>query len=329
MRRYIISVACLLSVCLLVMNCKKIQEGFLSDTIRYTSPDLYCQRGLALVQSAKIYVDGSTPPITFEMLNLRDSSGGKLPGAFNTKYDVTVFKAGLSFDVNTDTTIELLNAKREKINVYPMDFNKTSGQLTFNKASLNIPLGVYNFDIKATNRTASKVYPSFGIIHVIDPTMDDMFTLEDNVDNAADLSGNFTAMKTPVIKFTKVSADGARIILKISDKNGNAFNPKAGEIIKRGDRPTFENYTRFHPIQYTDTAMICDFEVAPFPLAKYVDAGGTNWNHLIYYRIPETHIAFDNMAAGKYNANPRFAFDIKLEGTYIVEFRLPDAVRVP
>lgn len=328
MKKYIIT-GSILMISLLNITCKKIQEGFLSDTIRYTSPDLFCQRGLALVQSAKIYVDGSTPPISFEMLNLRDSAGGKLPEAFNTKYEVTVFKAGESFDVNTDTTIALLNAKRETLSVYPMDFNKTSGQLTFNKASLNLPLGIYNFDVKATNRTTTKVYPSFGVIHVIDPTEDDMFTLEDNVDNAADPAGAFTAMKTPVMKFTKVSADGAKIILKISDKNGNPFNPKAGEIIKRGDRPTFENYTRFHPIQYTDTAMICDFEVAPFPLAPYKDASGTNWNHLIYYRIPSTHVNFDNMTAGQYSANPRFAFSIKLEGTYIVEFKLPDAVRVP
>lgn len=325
MKRIYIS---MISVLVLSLCCKKIQEGFLSDTIRYTSPDLYCQRGLTLVQSAKINVDGSTPPITFEMLNLRDSSGGKLPEAFNTKYSVTVFKTGQSFNVNTDTTIELLNAKRETDTVYPMDFNKNSGQLSFNKASVNIPLGIYNFDVKATNKTGSKTYPSFGTIHVVDPSESDMFTVEDNVDNAADLSGAFTAMRTPSIKFTKVSAEGARIILKITDKNGNAFNPSAGEIIKRGDRPTFENYTRFHPIIYTDTAMICDFEVAPFPLARYVDAS-TDWGHLIYYRIPETHIVFDNMAAGQYNANPRFAFDINMEGTYIVEFRLPDATRKP
>lgn len=309
-------------------SCKKIQEGFLSDTLRYTTPDLYCQRGLALVQSAKIYMDGSTPPMTFELLNLRDSSGGALPSEFDTKYDITVFKAGQSFNVDTDTTLALLNAKRETVSVYPWSFNTTSGQLTFNKASLNLPLGIYNFDIKATNRTGTKTYPNFGRIHVIDPTEDDMFTLEDNVDNAFDLAGNSVAVKNPVFKFTKVSSEGARIILKITDKNGVPFNPSAGEIIKRGDRPTFESYARFNPVQYTDTAMICDFEVAPFPLAKYVDAT-TDWGHLIYYRIPENHVIIDNMTAGQYNANPRFAFTIKLEGTYLLEFKLPDATRKP
>lgn len=309
-------------------SCKKIQQGFLSETLRYTSPDLYCQRGLALVQSAKIYADGSTPPITFEMLNLRDSSGKPLPEAFNTKYDVTVFKPGMSFNSQTDTTVELLNQKREKISVLPMDFNTYSGQLSFNKAALNIPLGIYVFDVKASNSAGSRIYPSFGRIHVVDPTQDDMFLLEDNVNNAQDLSGTFIAKKNPLLKFTRVSADGARIILKISDKNGNAFNPKKGEVIARGDRPTFLSYAKFNPVVFTDTALVCDFEVAPFPLAKYI-AGGTDWGHLIYYRVPNNNIIFDGSSVGLLSANLRFAFTIKMEGTYIVEYQLPDAVRVP
>ncbi len=318
----------ILTACTSFIACKKITEGFLSDTIRYTTPDLYCQRGLALVQSDKISLDGSTPPVTFEMMNLRDSSGEKLPEAFSTKYEITVFKTGQTFNVDTDTTIALLNEKRETINVEPMEFNTISGQLTFNRGSTNIPLGIYNFDIQATNRNGTKFYPSFGSIHVIDPTDDDMFLQEDNVNNAfADLDGAVTAVKNPKLTFTKVSSEGARIILKIVDKNGNPFNPSAGEIIRRGDRPTFENYARFNPVVFTDTAMVCDFEVAPFPLAPYKDANGTNWNHLIYYRIPSNHITIDGLADGKYSANPRFAFTIKLEGTFIVQLQLTDAVR--
>ena len=309
--------------------CKKIDEGFLSDTLRYKSPDLFCLRGLPLVQSDPINLDGSTPPITFEMLNLRDSSGKELPAAFSTKYEVTAFKAGMTFDVDTDTTIDLLNQKRETKMVTPMDFNPVSGQLTFNKSSVNIPLGIYVFDIKAKNIHGTKNFPSLGRINVVDPTEDDMFQVEDQSNNAfSDATGAVTAMRPLKIIFTKVSTSGARIILKLSDKNGSPFNPSAGEIIKRGDRPTFENYTKFHPITYNDTSMVCDFEVPPFPLAKYVTPT-TDWGHLIYYRIPSTFVNVDGLDAHKYSANVRIAFDIKLEGTYIVEYRMLDAVRTP
>ncbi|MFT3748160.1 MAG: DUF5007 domain-containing protein [Agriterribacter sp.] len=318
-----------LVACASFMACKKIAEGFLSDTLRYTTPDLYCLRGLSLVQSDKISFDGSTPPITFEMQNLRDSMGGKLPEAFNTKYEVTVFKPGMTFNVDTDTTVELLNQKRETLNIEPMEFNTVSGQLTFNRGSANIPIGIYNFDIKATNRTGTKTYPSFGSIHVIDPTNEDMFKQEDNVNNAfSDADGTSQAVKNPKLTFTKVSDEGARIILKITDKNGNPFNPAAGEIMRRGDRPTFENYARFNDVINTDTAMVCDFEVAPFPLAPYKDAT-TDWGHLIYYRIPSKHITIDGLPDGKYSANPRFAFVIKMEGTFIVQLQLTDGVRKP
>lgn len=316
----------LLAGLLTLGGCKKIEEGFLSDTIRYKSQDIFCQRGLPMVQSDAINLDGSTPPVTFRMLNLRDSSGKAAPAAFTTKYDVLMFKPGMSFDIKTDSTVELLNKKRETKNVTPMEFSTVSGQLTFNKASVNLPVGVYTFDLEAKNVRGVKVYNNFGRINIVDPTQDDMFQLEDNVDNAfSDITGTSTGVKPPKVLFKKVSNDGARIILKVTDKNGVPFNPKAGEIIKRGDRPTFENYARFHPVVTTDTAMICDFEVAPFPLANYIDAS-TNWGHLIYYRIPSKFVAIDGMAVGQFSANPRFAFSIKLEGTYMVEFRLPDAV---
>lgn len=316
------------SVCGLAA-CKKITDGFLSDTLRYKSPDLYCQRGLPLVQSDAINLDGSTPPMSFKMVNLRDSTGKTLDPAWNTKYEITVFKPGMTFNVDTDTTVELLNKKREQKNVPPMEFNTVSGQLTFNKGSLNLPLGIYVFDIQATNVHGTKYYPSLGRINVVDPTNDDMFQVEDNSNNAfADVDGSVTPMKGLKVIFTKVSAEGDRIFLKLTDKNGNPFNPSAGEIIKRGDRPTFENYTKFHPIMYNDTSMICDFEVPPFPLAKYVTPT-TDWGHLIYYRIPSQFVVIDGLAAHKYSANVRIAFDVKLDGTYIVEYRMPDATRTP
>ncbi|MEP6627008.1 MAG: hypothetical protein ABJA32_03450 [Ginsengibacter sp.] len=52
-----------------------------------------------------------------------------------------------------------------------------------------------------------------------------------------------------------------------------------------------------------------------------------DWNHLIDYSIPEKNVVFDGLTAGQYSANIRFAYVIKLEGTYLIEFRLPDAVR--
>lgn len=313
---------------MVAIGCKKIEEGFLSDQIRYKDNMIYCKRGLILVQSDKIQADGSTPPYTFKMVNLRNkATGAEAPEEFDTEYEVLVFKEGMSFNIDTDTTVALLDKKREIKKLKPMYFNELSGQLTFNKASGNLPLGEYAFDVEVNNVRGTKSFPSIAQINVLDPAGEDLFTIEDNVANAfSDATGAVTAMKNPKLTCTKQSSNGARVILKFSDKNGVAFNPKAGEIIKRGDRPIFENYAKFNPVIITDTAMICDFEVAPFPLSRYINAG-TDWNHLMYYRIPSTFVNVDGFAAGKYSVNPRFAFVLKLEGTYIIEIKFMDAVK--
>ena len=322
-------IALLLVIIIAGAACKKIQEGFLSDTIRYIDKNVYCLRGMPLSQSQPINIDGSTPPISFEILNLRNESDGKpAPKEFTEKYELLMFKEGTAFNVDTDTTVELLNKKREYRPVPPMEFNPVSGQFSFNRHSVKIPLGKYTFDLQATNVHGTKVFPAFATLNIVEPTTEDIFAQEDNVSNAFhNVTGAVTPHKNPKLTVTKVSNAGARIILKLTDKNGVPFNAKAGEIIRRGDRPTFENYARFNPVQFTDTAMICDFELAPFPLARYVTPT-TDWGHLIYYRIPSQFANIDGFTPGLYSVNPRFAFSLKMEGTFIIELKFTDVTRV-
>ncbi|MGF7232059.1 hypothetical protein [Arachidicoccus sp.] len=308
--------------------CTKIVPGFLSDTLGYTQKEIICTRGLAYDASEKINFDGSTPPVKFELINLRDSlTGQSAPKEFDSTYDVTQFKPGQTFDAQTDTTIALLNAKRESVKLKPYFFNQVSGQFVFNHGSAHLPTGMYCFDIKATNVHGVKIYPSAGYIHVLDPTDDDLYEVVYTACSASnDATGTFTTMKNIKFSITKISSDNAITIVKIVDKNGVPFNPKNGEVITRGDRPYFGTYAKFHPITYTDTAMICNFEVAPFPLANYVDNAGTDWGFLQYYRIPSKYIAIDNMpSTNGFSANPVFSFQLKLEGTYEIVVQMTDA----
>lgn len=311
----------------ILTGCQKIQEGFMSDLVRYKDNIILCKRGMPLVKSAPIEGDGSTPPYTFKMINLRTKDGKAAPPEFDTEYELLVFKDGLSFNPETDTTIELLNKKREIQKIKPMIFNEKSGQIVFNRGSVNLPIGEYDFDVEMQNVRGTKVFPSIGQIQVMDPYNEDYFSFIGSGAASATPSEAFTDMKAPLVTCKRVSGNGARVILKIVDKNGTPFNPKAGEIIKRGDRPRFETYARFNPVIVTDTAMICDFEVAPFPMARYVTPA-TNWGFLIYYRIPANFVHVDNKSAGTESANPRFEFRIMMEGTYVVEVKMRDALKL-
>lgn len=311
-----------------IVACSKIEKGFQSTNVRYKNGDLIAKRGLTLYQSDQLNADGSTPPYSFKMLNLRNLDGTPAPKEFTTEYEITVFKAGQSFNPETDLTRALLDKKRETIKTLPMTFNEKSGQLSFNKGSANIPLGKYVFDIEMTNSTRVTLFPSIATIDVQDPAPEDLFVITDAVANGfSDQTGGSMAQKNPIITCTKISNLGARAILKMVDKNGKVFNPKAGEIIKRGDRPVFENYAKFNTVIQTDTAMICDFEIAPFPLVKYVDCC-TDWGFLMYYRIPSQFAAIDGaqFAAdkGTFSVNPRWSWQLKLEGTYVIQVKFPD-----
>lgn len=315
-----------LAVAALAAACSKIDVGFLSDTIRYKDRVIYAKRGLSLTLSDRINADGSTPPISFEMSNLRNkATGAAAPKEFFTEYEVLVFKEGDVFDPQKDTTVELLNKKRELKKMTPMVFNKISGQISFNRASANLPLGLYTFDLKATNSRGTKEYPAFADINVVDPTTDDVFSLTYTAASGSNAAEVFTGIKAPRVTATKVSNDGARVILKYVDKNGRTFNPAAGMIVKRGDRPFFETHAKFNPVKYTDTAMICDFEVAPFPLRPYITPS-TDWGYLIYYRIPAAYVSIDGLPNNA--ANPVVGFQLKIEGTYVVQVQLTDAQRI-
>jgi hypothetical protein len=322
-----INILTLLGFSLAVGSCSKIDNGFQSDNIRYKSDVIFCKRGMSLTLSDRINADGSTPPYTFEMLNLRDAETGQpAPEEFFKEYEIISFKNGMVFNAETDTTVELLNLKREVIKKTPMEFNQVSGQLIFNRASANLPLGRYKFDVNFTNTTGTKLFKDLATIDIVDPTIDDMFEVTYEAATGSSAAEVFTTTSAPKLSCKKVSNDGARVILKIVDKAGRPFNPKAGEIVKRGDRPMFESHVKFNPVITTDTAMICDFEVAPFPLAKLVDKAGTDWGFLNYYRIPMTFAQIDGIPNN--NVNPVFGFRVKMEGTYIVEVRLPSVTRV-
>lgn len=309
------------------MSCSEIEEGFLSDGIRYKDNVISCKRGVTLSMSDRIDVDGSTPPYEFRMLNLREKTTGEpAPAEFFTEYEILVFKEGMVFNAETDTTLDLLNQKRELVKRTPMIFNGVSGQLIFNKASVNLPLGEYAFDIEMTNVHGTKLFEDLAQVNVMDPTIEDMFEVTYQAATGSDSSETFTAINAPRLSCTKISNEGARVILKITDKNGIPWNPAEGEVIKRGDRPMFETHARFNPVIETDTALICDFEVAPFPLTAYIDQNGTDWSYLIYYRIPKAYAQIDGLPNN--NVNPVFGFRLFMEGTYVVEVRLTDVVRI-
>jgi len=302
--------------------CQKVTHGYLSEQVRYPDNPLQIARGI-VTQTNPVDADGSSAPVVYELLDIHDSATGKHADSMYINHQRYVFTS--LFDPGVDTTIALLNSVRKLISAPCFDFNVHTGAFTFYNTTDSVPLGTYTYDIKATNEAGSKIYKNVS-----------RFTLYDGLpyenDGAASAwfqDGTTTSgtLATPQMTIERLSTNGDRVILKIEDKNGKAFKPTNNEYIERGDRSSFRTFARFHPLTITDTALICDFELTPFPLIQ----GGQGYT--IYYRIPSNIAKIDPglapSSARIYSVNPRFTFRLWQNGTYLVTIHLPDVTRDP
>ncbi len=83
-------------------------------------------------------------------------------------------------------------------------------------------------------------------------------------------------------------------------------------------------------MEYTDTTMICNYELTPFPILEYPGYG-----YLMYYRIPSNKVVIDRGVDAKSQARrylqrePRWAFRLLVKSTYEVTVKMPKVTRKP
>lgn len=322
MQKYIKLTTVVLIFILTAVACKKVEHGFLSEQIRYRDSPIKIQRGI-ITQTQPVDNDGSSAPVKYELLDIRDAVTKKHAELLYTNFDRYIFIS--QFDVNVDTTIELLNKHRQLLKAPPVEFNQFTGAFTFYGTTSNVPAGDYEFDVRATNEHGSKDFKNVGKFNLYEgPVAEQSAGGGAWFKDGSTLSGD---IGEPEVKIKKTAVTGTLIILKIVDKNGIPFNPKKNEYIKRGDRNSFDTFARFHPLVLTDSTMSCNFEVTPFPLV----AGPPGQGYTIYYRIPGNFAKLDPGLTPTpdrgYSINPRFTFRIYQEGTYEVTVKIKNATR--
>ncbi|MES2646177.1 MAG: hypothetical protein V4717_04830 [Bacteroidota bacterium] len=304
-----------------VLSCTKPIEGFLSDNIFYRSNPFTAEQG-GVFYSSPLEVDGSTAPLTVTVLDLRDKATGKsVLDSFSVPKEITTFKGEIT---PTDTSLALINAKLEKRLVKPFNVNPVGGRIELSAASRYMPAGTYEMDVAVKNVRGNRTLTKVCDIVLKEPTTSYEFiykawttsTVVGEVFSAVPFSPDFR------IKWNPTGEN--KIILKWVDKNGTPFNPKAGEVIKRGDRPTFANWDPYFPEEKTDTALVYRFPDTglKFPLLNQISiAGGSVWNDGIsYYRVTG--------AANDIGMNVNTVHTIKYlkNGTYEVTFHLSNVV---
>jgi hypothetical protein len=286
----------------LAWACRKIEVGYLSDYVKYAVPAIFVTQGSDYV-SAALAKDGSTLPLSVEMLEIRNKETGQVATDLLTPHPIMVWKK--VYNYKTDITEALVMAKLESKEMPAFELNNVSGQIRFNSNTRYATGKNYEADLRISNVRGSKIFKGIAQI-VLTPlapvvysggttiTITDkaanttFYTLVENID----LEKAGTSAICKVTKISNESAPGITVILKAVDKNGVPFSPKKGEV-KRGYPgsvlPSFDD-TSINTVD-NDDAIVYHFPVLPFPFYTWYNAAP-----LMYYNIVDTAVGAISVA---------------------------------
>jgi hypothetical protein len=315
----------LLIACLAFSGCTKYEKGFLSPYFQYPQ-SLYSIPKGRLFHSDAINPDGSSVPFKVKLAHIYDASGNIADTMFSKTYPVTIWTS--SYNTATDTTFDLINAKRSTAQLTPLQISETNGEIVANSATRFLPSGLYSMDLTITNVAGTQVLKKIVSFQLNDAPPFETAPAIGSVYDRLFMVGNESVVKSaknPVFSIVRVADSPSVVIFKLLDKNGTPFNPKNGEIVKRpnsGLNPNppflqnFQDYT--HSYIATDTAMVFPFAFTPMP---YVSLGN---GYNLYYRIPTQFVHIDGFPDNTYSCNPRIPVRIWLPGTYNITMQFPD-----
>ncbi|MHA7941603.1 hypothetical protein ACJOV8_000775 [Formosa sp. 3Alg 14/1] len=329
-----------LSLSFFIAACSEVETGYLSGYIKYENPVLYVQSGTDM-STGKLLPDGSTKPLTVEMLEIRNKETGEIAEDLLTERPIVNWLEPYNYE--TDSTLAQIEEKLVYVDVPAFAFNTVNGEIRWNANTQFAEAEQYEFDLKISNVRGSDVYPNIGQVQItpFEPvtfvggtriqvrSLDPVKTIY-NVTEDMELLENGTSEINTVTKISDEASPGVTVILKVIDKNGTPFNPKTGEVL--GNWPGF-NLPSYEDssvgTEFTDEATIFHFPVTPFPYYTWY-----NKNPLMYYHIPEGYLGdlddnedYDPIN-GRYWLNFRTNFDINGPGTWEVIIRFPTVTHI-
>jgi hypothetical protein len=313
---------------MIISGCSKPKPGYLSKVLVYSPKTLVANKGRVTV-SAALLVDGSTSPINVKLLRTRNYySNQNADSVLLKKYEIITYKAEIT---QNDSTVEQLESKLGKTMYSSFNVNPIGGRLELTPATNFIDTGTYVFDIMVTNPAGSREVDNVGIIKIVNPTTNIDITSQ-SVTTSPTTSETFTTQTQFTYTVVRTSAPENKIILKFVDKNGKPFNPAAGEIYARADRPTFKTYAPFYAEEKTDTALVYKYPTGlpVFPIYPSVLVAGGTYSNTYYYRIAAAATDIN------LNVNPVLGFRLwpllgqqAVSGTYLVTFKMNFVARKP
>ncbi|WP_443938723.1 hypothetical protein [Pedobacter sp. MW01-1-1] len=300
----------------ILVGCKKIDKGFISDYMYYSPNPLIATQG-NVVNSKAIELDGTTGPVKVKLLAVRNMDTGQPAPDMLKEFTIKQFLGQIT---SADSTVELVNKKIVLKPALPLEVSEIGGRISLSQATANVATGNYVIDVQVTNIKGSREILNACKIQLLPKAhyaldAGPFFTTSD-----ATAETGFSAQSPLPVTITYENNGVNKIRFVFLDKNGTAFNPLDGQIVTRGDRGNFAQMNPYFPLVRTSTAMEWEFIDLPngFPIKDGANGTGN------YYRIP-ARFTVENR-----NVNPVFfGFKALSAGTYTVTIKIPNITKKP
>lgn len=328
--------------------CTKYGNGFLSPYVQYAVNQFTVIRGRT-TSSYSLITDGSSIPMNVKWTHIYDSTGQIVDSLFLKKYPVGVWTA--AYDPLTDTTYASINAKQSVADLVPITVNQSNGTLQANAGTLYIPVGTYTMDLDVSNVAGAESLKKIMQIFVQDgkslETSPEQGSFSNglliaNTPTGAPQGAIFNGPNNPYdsVWVTRFADTPNILILRVMDRNGVPFNPKAGEFTKRPNSglnpnpPFLQNLQDYAPDTFTatDSTISLRYPLLPFPITSL----GNGYN--MYYRIPTQFVHIDTTSAWTSNNNPNLYYKgtadphylgVYRDGAFDYSIRIPMRIQVP
>jgi len=303
------------------LQCRKTPVGFLSDHLYYLQDPLLAPQGSITVSSV-LEVDGSTTPMHVELTKVVDSNGKRVDSLMATQDSFPGFKDAIN---STDTNLALLSEKIYFTKAPAMSINTLGGRIQLTPATINVPIGTYTIDVRATNIRGSIDIP--GACHIVITPQGPPDTVYSGTYAGLvnPVTGTYlTATANPQIQVNFYPSTTNKIVFKWLDRNGKPYNAKTYGIAARPTRWNFHNFDPYYPQVLTDTSVEYQYPTVPnqFPAFQNSGADGTipRGNYGCFFMMP----AASNNFSSSYITFTDMAFF--RQGLYIVTISLSDVV---
>lgn len=266
----------------------------ITDAPGFLSPDIYLKGTdtLMLPLGSKgstdvAWLDGSSMPVEFSIENVRDQNGARSEQFFREYLYRTWTQP---YNNQTDTTLELVNAKLREMEMPAFTINPVNGMIQYLETTRNFekPGDVFHVDVKVRNSSGERIYPDYATVKLtekgkpfeffrattaiilVNGAGETRFTLYDYIpeEDLARRQNIYDRNGKELIDIYKISEEpstGVKVLIQYTDAEGQIFDSKEYATYATGTESYFDYAVNR---QNTADGALIEFPVTPWPVRQ-------------------------------------------------------------